>query len=142
MAEHPRSLEQRLDDFGRAVGGSPDPMAGACPVEIGAPSAFLRAVAARRVALVAKVALGSAGVLGVLGLVVALSLRAPPVAEPASPPARHHEPETSLWNLRPGVQNPTDLDLVPGLREPAASGSPGDRPLPAHMRAWPDDLAP
>jgi hypothetical protein len=137
-------LEARLEAFAHSVGGSSDGAALAAGVS-GAPVAglaggeFLRAVAARRVAVAVKALLAMGGVAGVLAAVILVALRTAPAPEAPAPRVRHEEP--TFWNLREGVENPAALDDVAGLgiRESAAPQGDAAGVAPG---TWPDDLRP
>lgn len=150
MVEAPRTIEHRLDAMGRAAGGSPDGAAFAAGHAGGTPPPapeFLRAVAARRLAGVAKVAMGVAGGAGVVVVLVLLVLRAPraPVPETPQLPSRA-EPEPTFWNLRAGVEDPSGLDSLMrtdgGLGAGSGEGPAALPPAGVAPSSWPEDLRP
>lgn len=136
------ALEARLEAYARSVGGSSDSavFTGSPGGAAGAPAGgeFVRAVAARRVAVVAKVGLGIGGVVGLLVVVVVMAMRTAPPPPATRMPVRHEEP--TFWNLREGVQNPAGLDDVAGLQvQDGMANGDGAGVAPG---TWPEDLRP
>lgn len=134
------------------MGGSADPAAFAGGgVGIAGPQVgreFLRAVARRRWTLIGRSAVGVAGLVGLLVLIVILAMRTP---QPAAAGPRVRVEEPTFWNLRPGVENPGDLDSMPGtlgvgerLSDSGAGpvGTADGAGMGVSPRRWPEDLAP
>lgn len=133
-------LEARLERYARAMGGSSDPAAGASGAAGGEPMSgqFARAVAGRRVGIIAKAGLGGVLAVGVIATIVMVASR--PSHVPARPTPRYGQ-EPTYWNLQRGVQDPGAMDSVPGLESGSGAASEASSPGVAPA-SWPADLRP
>ncbi|MCA9288618.1 MAG: hypothetical protein KDA05_08535 [Phycisphaerales bacterium] len=153
MGDRPGTLEARLDSFGRALGGG-EVGAGGAPVfaplpaaagGAGAPDAFMRAVAARRLSIIGVWSGAVIGGLGVAALIVILALSVPkPEPAPPPPPAVRFDEEPTFWNLRPGVEDPAVLERIGGPQDSSARlrGERVEAPIGVRPGSWPQDVSP